>query len=182
MKALLLGSLLLWALPVSAAIDIDRLAKLTADIEQREGRFVQEKYLASVDASLHSSGSYSFLRGRSLRWRIEKPVSSEVTVTADGTVSSHDPGGAALLSAADNPVGAALGKMLFAILTADWTQLAEFFEIDGTLSTARWQVELRPRDPALAAMFSHIELRGERFPTEILLHETGGNRTRIRLE
>jgi len=178
----LLCGLLLLPLQLAAGVDLDRLAGLTANIEQREGHFRQEKYLAAVDTSLKSSGSYSFLPGRSLRWTIEEPVSSELLVTADGAVSSRDQGQVAQLNSAENPVAAELGKILFAMLTADWQRLAEYFEIDGDLADTRWQVDLKPRNAVLASVFTHVELRGERLPSEILLHETGGNRTWIRLE
>lgn len=182
MKALLAGLLLLLPSASPAAIDLSRLARLTADSERHEGRFVQDKYLASVDASLRSSGRYSYERGNLLRWRIEEPVSSELLLTAEGVVSNGSGDEAPWLETSGNPTAAAMGRVLFAVLIADWEQLSEYFELDGDLAGERWHVVLTPRDAILGEVFSSIELRGEKRPEEILLHETGGNRTRILLE
>jgi hypothetical protein len=178
----LLGALLLVAASADASIDYEKLAGITAGLERREGHFVQHKYLASVDATLKSSGRYSFERDKMIRWLIEEPIRNELLLTADGLVDNPGAFGESSTGIAGNPAAAALGRMLFAILTADWEQLAEYFDIDGDLEGEHWQVTLTPRKQSLQASFTRIDLSGSKYPAEILLHETGGNWTRIRLE
>ena len=87
-----------------------------------------------------------------------------------------------LLDAADGPAAGATAGLLMALVAGDLDALAERFEIAETLlEDGAWQLELRPREPALQRVFARFELRGDRHVREVLIEETGGDTTRVRL-
>lgn len=178
MKGLLLIVGLLLSAGVRADISFAELTELSRAPARHEGRFTQEKYIRSVDASLHSNGKFAYRRGESIRWQTLQPIRSKLLLTPEGIRSDQG----LLLQLDSNPMAAAMGEVLFALLTADWDRLAEYFELSGNAAPPRWQAVLVPRKQALDQWFVRIELAGSALPEQIVIHERSGNRTTIRLD
>ena len=175
---------MLLALSFSAGADIsfEQLARITVTPERHQGSFEQEKYLAAVDASLQSSGIFDFERGRSIRWEILEPIRSEILMTPDG-ISSRAGGETLLeLEASANPAVAALGEIFFAVLTSDWQALEAWVELSGSVADGSWHAILKPRAETTGLVFSRLELFGGELLKTIVLHESSGDRTTIRLD
>jgi len=164
-----------------AEISYQALARLALAPEFLQGSFTQEKYLGALDATLVSTGEFTYQRGKSIRWAILEPVQSELILTPSSISSRQGQQLTMQLDASSNPVARVIGEIFFAVLTTQWEKLAPYFELSGTIDGQRWQAVLLPVDPAVRQLFSRIELSGARLLDEIVLHETNGDRTTIRL-
>ena len=178
------GLVLLLALASAARADISfaQLAQITSTPERHRGSFEQEKYLAAVDASLRSSGVFDFERGKSIRWEILEPIASELLLTPDGISGRSGDQTLLELDAGANPAVAALGEVFFAVLTSDWDSLATRVELSGSIDGGSWHAVLVPKDDVAASVFTRLELFGKELLQKIVLHESGGDRTTIRLD
>jgi hypothetical protein len=166
---------------VQAEITYDRLAQFLLKPEVLEGSFSQEKYLGALDATLISTGVFTYYRGKSIRWEILKPIQSELMITPAAVSSKQGNQELIHLDVNNNPVARVIGEIFFAVLTVDWTKLAPYFELSGTIEGQQWHAILLPLDQTVAQIFSRIELKGLELLEEIVLHEKSGDRTTIRL-
>ena len=175
--------LCLLLLPVGLqAADFAELARLAESPQRLQGEFRQQKYLAALDASLASSGRFSFARDEAIRWEILEPIRNELLITPDGLSSRQGDDELLRLDAATNPGAALLGELLFAVLSADWPRLERHFDVDAEIDEPDWSARLRPRDAAIARLFERVELRGARLLQQVVLYERGGDVTTIRLD
>lgn len=177
-------SVILLILPFASIAEITfaQLAQISTTPEKLEGRFSQEKYLSALDAGLVSTGVFSYRRGKSIRWEILEPIRSELLMTPEGITSRQDGGELLHLDVNANPTAAVLGEIFFAVLTAEWEKLSNFFELSGRVDGGLWHAVLVPLDQLAMQVFSRIELKGDSLLREIILHQNSGDRTTIRLE
>ncbi len=165
-----------------AEISFSRLAQLNPAANELAGRFSQQKYLATLDVTLLSSGRFSFKRGQAIRWQILEPIQNELTITPAGLTSRQGDDELLRLDADTSPAASVLGEIMFAVLSTRWQQLEQYFEVSGDIDGPRWQVRLQPRGGAVAQLFDRVELRGENTVEMIVLYETGGDITTIQLD
>ena len=162
------------------------LPALRARLEQPEvlrGRFEQEKHLQGFRNPLRSSGSLLLVRERGIAWDTTEPFASSAVLTRD-RLTSRLPDGSqdVLLDAADGPAAAATASLLMALVAGDLDVLAESFDIEETLlADGAWRLKLTPRAPALQRVFAGFELSGDRHVREVVIEETSGDTTRVRL-
>lgn len=182
MKRYLLGLIFL-ILPLNAGAEITfaQLAKISMTPEKLEGQFSQEKYLSALNAGLVSTGVFNYQRGKSIRWEILEPIQNKLIMTPSGIIGLQNDSELLQFDASINPTAAVLGEIFFAVLTAEWEKLAEFFELSGSIEGNRWHAVLVPLDRTVMQVFSRIELKGKALLEEIILHEANGDRTTIRL-
>ncbi|MBY4676116.1 outer membrane lipoprotein carrier protein LolA [Marinobacterium arenosum] len=180
----LFSLILMLLLPLSACAGFtyDQLEKVTVSPAHLDGHFTQEKYLSALDASLVSTGVFSYQRGRSIRWETLEPIKNELLMTPESIINRQ--GGQELLQleTASNPVVKVLSEIFFAVLTADWAKLSGYFDLSGTLEGSQWTAELVPTDSAVRQVVTRVELKGDSLLREVVLHENGGNRTAIRFD
>jgi hypothetical protein len=177
-------SILLTLSPVTAWADISfaGLARLASSPDQLQGRFRQEKYLGALDTSLLSSGRFSYRRGESIRWEILEPIQNELVITPSGLSSRQGDNELLRIDARSNPGAAILGEIMFAVLSADWSRLEQYFELSGDIDGQQWRALLQPRDAVIGQVINQVELRGADLLRVIVLHEHGGDRTTIHLD
>ena len=173
--------LLLLSTVLQAEISYDQLAQFSVTPEILEGSFSQEKHLAALDATLVSTGIFTYHRGKSIRWEILEPIRSQLLMTPTAISAKQSDRELMLLDANNNPVARIIGEIFFAVLTSDWEKLAAYFELSGAIEGQQWHAVLRPLDQTVAQAFSRIELKGTELLEVIVLHENGGDRTTIRL-
>lgn len=170
--------------PIAAYADLtfEQLENISKTPENLEGHFTQEKYLSALDAVLHSSGKFSYQRGKSIRWETLKPIQSEMLMTP--TSISNKQGGRELMRIENeaNPVVALFNEIFFSVLTAEWGKLSAYFKLSGNVEGGWWHAELVPLDNTVKQVVSRVELKGEALVREIILHESGGDRTTIHFE
>ncbi len=169
-------------LAVRADISFARLAQLASSPDQLQGRFRQQKYLGALDTSLLSSGRFSYRRDESIRWEILEPIQNELVITPSGLSSRQGDNELLRIDADSNPGAAILGEIMFAVLSAEWSRLEQYFELSGEIDGQQWHAKLQPRDAVIGQIFSQVELRGAELLRVIVLHERGGDRTTIHLD
>ena len=167
--------------PAPAGISFEELARVTASPETLQGGFRQQKYLAALDTELSSSGNFEYRRGESIRWQIEQPIENELIMTGTSLSSRQGDDELLRLDVDSNPAAVVMSEILFAVLTAEWPRLAQYFTLSGELDEQGWRVELTPRAALIERMFERIELRGGKWLREIVMHEQGGDKTTIQL-
>lgn len=171
--------------PATACSD-EAFPAVHARMEQPEvlrGRFEQEKQLKGFRNPLRSAGTMLLVRERGIAWDTTEPFASSAVLTREKLTSELPDGSRqVLLDAADGPAAGATAGLLMALVAGDLDALAERFEIEETLlDDGAWQLELRPREPALQRVFARFELAGDCYVREVLIEEAGGDTTRVRL-
>ena len=182
LSALIALSLLILflAFPIFAKTSFNQLKEITTISGDLEGNFTQDKYLHALDATLTSTGMFSYRRKVSVRWETLEPIQSEFLMTPSEIISRQGEQELFKMNAGDNPVISILNKIFFSVLTAEWENLAQYFQIaDTTIEKESWQVELLPLDKTILQVVQRVELKGDLFLRKIILHEKDGNRTTI---
>jgi hypothetical protein len=146
------------------------------------GQFVYRRFLSELPAPLESSGEYLFVKDLGIAWHTQQPFDSEFIVTAAGTTQRDDGKVTLQTSADEQPAVRAVARILLALLTLDVQALRASFDLYGTPSTgARWEIGLRPIVPAVAALFRDATVAGSGQVEFVVLHDTNGDHTEIRL-
>jgi len=169
-------------LALQADITFTQLAQISTTPENLQGRFSQEKYLAALDVSLMSTGVFTYQRGKSIRWEILEPIQNELVITPSTIINQQGNDELLRLDMDTNPTAAVMGKVFFSVLTAEWAQLSDYFELSGEIEGQQWRAVLVPVDQTIIQMFSRIELEGGSLLRVIILQENSGDRTTIRLD
>ena len=151
-----------------ADITFGQLSKISATPDYLEGNFSQKKYLQVLDAELTSTGQFVYKKGVFLRWITTEPIQNEFIMTPS--------------KLAENPATAVLSEILFAVLTAEWQKLSIYFDLSGKVESKQWDVELIPVDNIVAQVVSRVEIRGDTWLREIILHEMDGDHITIKLD
>lgn len=145
-----------------------------------QGRFDQVKYLAALEAEISSSGRFEYEHDKAIRWHTRDPIENLLTLTPRGILSEQDGKVLSRLDAQSNPVVSLFSDIFFGVMTADWQRLEHHFEMESRVTGADWHAILTPRAPEVESIVSRVELQGDRYLREIILHEAGGDWTRIR--
>lgn len=176
--------ILMWLSPIAAYADLtfEQLENVSKTPENLEGRFTQEKYLGALDTVLFSSGIFSYQREKLIRWETLKPIQSEMLITP--TAISNKQGDQELMrmETESNPAVALFNEIFFSVLTAEWGKLSAYFKLSGTIEGRQWHAELVPVDKTVKQVVGRVELKGDALVREIILYESGGDRTTIHFE
>ena len=163
----------------TAPLSYEVLAQQTLSPDKLEGEFSQVKYLAVLQAGISSSGHFSYQRDQEILWITDEPVINELIITPGALVSRQDNQEVMRLDMQENPAGAILGDILFAVLTADWSSLEDYFQLSGALFEDDWKAELIPIDILVKQSIVRVELTGDTLVKHIVLHEANGDKTTI---
>ena len=165
--------------------------RLLSQVRQRllqapvvRGAFTQEKTIKGFQNPLRSSGRFVVAQGKGIVWQVQQPFASTLRVTPDSLQSLQADGQVSFqLQAQQEPALRAINSMLFAVMAADVTALAQHFEVQGSLpGTDAWRLTLTPRDKMLGQWLLRIELQGDRFVREVRLLEAQGDASLIHLK
>lgn len=179
-RLLVLCVALLWLTPVAAAPGYQDIAALMQSPQTLSGRFEQVKYLAALDTEITSAGRFAYERDTRIDWHTLTPIDNLLTLTPDSITSEQ--GGALLsrLETKSNPVVALFSDIFFGVMTARWSTLSDHFDVQTQIDSPEWQATLTPNEANVEQVVTGIELQGDRYLREIVLHEAGGDWTRIR--
>lgn len=146
-----------------------------------EGEFEQSKYIADLDTTLDSSGTFSFVTDEGLRWNIREPVPTNLRITPTEIVEEQEGEEVMRMDVDEQPMTRAISEVFFAIFGGDWEALAERFTIRPLQEESPWRLELEPKGELLKSYLSSIELQGSEYLEVLILSENNGDRTRIQL-
>jgi len=139
---------------------------------QASGTFVQRKFLADVEVTLTSSGTFSFVKDKSFEWKTITPLPSTFTATpesytftADGKTSTH--------ALADLKMSAGLRSLV----KGDLSALGDVFDV----TEAEGRLTLVPKTRELREFVKRATLEGTDFPTRFTLDYATGDRLEIDL-
>lgn len=132
-----------------------RLAEISQGIATLRVPFTQEKRLALFDEPVHSSGVIEISRPQAaVRWEYH---GKSVLILKDGRIRRWGAEGKAETAGGDDPGGRAVQGQMQALLTGDWSALAELFTVTPDPAGATALI-LVPRSPDLAKYVARIDL------------------------
>lgn len=165
-----------------AELSFEQLNEIVSTPGYLQGEFSQQKYLTELDATLNSSGVFSYQRDQSIRWQTVQPIQNVLIMTPQSIISRQGDNEIVNLEAASNPAVAILSDIFFSVLMAEWQTLSSYFSMSGTLEGQQWQVELLPVDKTIMQLISRVELRGDTLLRTLVFYENNGDRTIINFD
>ncbi|MDR3410178.1 MAG: outer membrane lipoprotein carrier protein LolA [Formivibrio sp.] len=164
--------------------------ELTTQIQQQlsdapvlRGEFVQTRELTGLKKPLKSSGRMLVDKTRGVLWKTEKPIAGTLRVSRQEIVQKDGQQILMRLSAEKEPVVKTIGSVLFSLFAGDLATLDRYFSHTGSLQRRDgqrgWELQLTPREPALAHLIQRIELKGAGTAEEVVLRAESGDLTRI---
>lgn len=182
--ALALSSVAQTATPVAPA-ELELLAQVRQRVHDApvvRGGFEQLKAVKGFKQPLRSGGDFVVARGKGIVWHVVRPFESTLVVKPDSLQSRGGDGTLTTqIRAQDEPVLRTVNGMLFAVMSANLTELAQHFEVTGQVTPKGWSLHLVPRDPTLAQWLTAVDLQGNQFVQEVKLREARGDSSVIRL-
>ena len=168
--------------PVWADITYERMAELTDSPAELSGSFKQQKYLSDFETHINSSGEFHYQRDQAIQWNTLSPIKNELQLTPDGITSKQGKKQLSALKSADHQAIKQINDIFFAVLTAQWDQLANYFELSGQETDGAWQITLTPKHASLQQGFQRLELSGDRLLRQAKMIEKNGDSTHIRFD
>jgi hypothetical protein len=166
-------------MPVRAELSYELLSQLTDSPATLQGEFKQEKYIEAFDTTIISSGQFEYQRDAFIRWNTLAPIENELMMSPAGVINKQGDQELIRLQTDKNPAVKVLSDIFFAVLTAEWQELADYFYANGSEQNKNWQVTLTPKNATLKQVVTQIELSGDELLREVLLHEHNGDITHI---
>lgn len=160
----------------------DALARIGAQIEQHavvRAEFTQSKQMAAMKRPLVTSGHLVYSRRHGVLWQIEQPFRMSYVLGEDKIVEIGADGVRRERGLRDVPGLAQVGRVFRAMLGANTSALREYFDATVQGDPAKWEIELKPRQPQLAQFLTGLQLSGGRFVDGIRIAEAGGDTTQI---
>jgi hypothetical protein len=158
-------------------------AKPLATASGLRGRFEQRKSLPDLPRPLLSTGEFLFARDNGVWWHTRTPFDSVFILTRDGARSRDEGGAETSISSTDQPGVAVAARIFFALFALDFETLSKDFDLYGMPTPNNlhggWQVGLRPRQAAMAAVFRESLIEGAQHASRIELRDAHGDRTEI---
>lgn len=179
LRRLLAVLLMLLSSPMAMAFDLADLQKQLSAPAVVSGNFVQEKHLRALAQPLTSQGRFVLARDHGLLWLLRTPLRQDYRIDASG-IARRDPGGWQPLPS--QSAGAQQNRLFFAVLQGDSSGLQRDFELSLSGDAEHWQLRLTPRSMLLKQIFTRIDITGGRFVERIVLAETQGDSTVLRMQ
>lgn len=151
----------------------DNLSEIQQQLTKAEivfGQFEQQKQLKFLQKPLITKGNFIYQNQRGLLWKTTSPLTSSLLITPKQIYSQQG----------TQAIPDSFGRLLPALLSADWQQLATDFEIKATQDGQNWQLLLLPKAALLAKAISQILLKGSQTLNSLEITETSGNSSLIR--
>ena len=180
MRALLL-LVLLSGLVRAGDSELQMIKSRIALFATLKGRFTQSKKIRVIKKPLKSEGNFVLLKDKGVLWRTFKPRVVSVRVFHDEIAEIKDGRPTVIVSAKDQPALGLIGKVLFAVFSADIKELKRHFDFTRAAlkDPGGWEVSLRPRDAMIAKVIDGVEAAGTGTVESLTIHEVNGDVTSI---
>ncbi len=180
-RAVFFLTTMLWSIMSVAGISFEQLNKIATTPQSLTGHFRQHKYLNELDATIASSGVFSYQRNKWMRWETLKPIQNVLMLTPNSIINEQGGDEVLKLDANRNPLVGVLSDVFFSVLTADWNSLSAYFSLSG-IDEKDWMVELVPTEKTVMQLVEKIVLKGDGLIRELIVYEINGDRTTIYFE
>ena len=163
----------------AAGWDIKRLMQELAQVKTAQGRFVERKHLAILNAPLELSGTLVYVAPSRLEKHTLAPrPESLVLERGELTVESKERNQRRTLVLQDYPVVWAFVESIRSTLAGDLPTLSRFYQVSLDGGERRWRLTLKPSEPEMQGVVSEIRISGDRnWINAIEIIETGGDRS-----
>lgn len=159
------------------AFDLQELTDMLRRVEASKVAFEETKHVSSLTAPLVRRGVLRYVRPDRLEMRVESPFYERLEI-AGNDLTIETKRGKRTIDLASQPAAGAWVASIRATLAGDAETLDRHFHSRVSGDTARWKLELTPRDRDFAALVKRIELAGEQARvTAIEIEETSGDRS-----
>jgi hypothetical protein len=141
------------------------------------GRFIQERHLKGLAATLKSEGNFILAPGKGLIWRIEQPIQTTTVITPAGIRQIVNGSEVQHIDASRVPFIAHFYDMLNGSLMGDWSAMRHDFAVNSTRDRNAWRTvltPLRPDDP-IAGMLSSIVIAGGKMVDSVDINRANGD-------
>ena len=79
----------------------------------------------------------------------------------------------------DYGIGSMISMIMLSFMEGDLGSIQNYFKVAGQLSADGWHISLEPAQARLKAAFNHIDLSGNKYLSQVDIHEHGDHRTLI---
>ena len=174
----LILSLVLCCPAFSAELTLKELtAQLSAPTELRAS-FSQERTLTGFARTLKAEGTLLVHREHGILWRQRTPFAQDVVLDERG-ILVDDGTGLKAMAQGDNPQLQSFAKMLKSLFAGDLSALEQYFTLELTGTSEKWQLTLTPTQEPMNLIFSGLELKGAHYVQEVVLQDKAGDSTKI---
>lgn len=174
----LILSLVLCCPAFSAELNLKELtAQLSAPTELR-AHFSQERTLTGFARTLKAEGTLLVHREHGILWRQRTPFAQDVVLDERG-ILVDDGTGLKAMAQSDNPQLQSFAKMLKSLFAGDLSALEQYFTLELTGTSEKWQLTLTPTQEPMNLIFSGLELKGAHYVQEVVLQDKAGDSTKI---
>jgi hypothetical protein len=149
------------------------LCKELADKPVIKGDFKLSRYIASIDRTLVSSGTFIISADKGMIWDTKKPFTSVMAVGSDYIIQISRSGKRSVVSAEGNETFLRIASVIKSLFSGNPDALEKNFVIDFNESGSdnlSWTLKLSPKDVAIRDFASLFTLSG-----------TGGNIQRLEM-
>lgn len=163
----------------AAGWDIKRLMQELAQVKTAQGRFVERKHLAILNAPLELSGTLVYIAPSRLEKHTLAPRPESLVLEREElTIESKERNQRRTLVLQDYPVVRAFIESIRSTLAGDLPTLSRFYQVSLDGGERRWRLTLKPSEPGMRDVVSEIRISGDRsWISAIEIIETGGDRS-----
>jgi len=163
----------------AAGWDIKRLMQELAQVKTAQGRFVERKHLAILNAPLELSGTLVYVAPSRLEKHTLAPRPESLVLEREElTIESRERNQRRTLVLQDYPVIRAFVESIRSTLAGDLPTLTRFYQVSLDGGERRWRLTLKPSEPGMRDVVSEIRISGDRsWINAIEIIETGGDRS-----
>jgi len=163
----------------AAGWDIKRLMQELAQVKSAQGRFVERKHVAILNAPLELSGTLVYVAPSRLEKHTLTPRPESLVLEREElTIESKERTQRRTLVLQDYPVIRAFVESIRSTLAGDLPTLSRFYQVSLDGGERRWRLTLKPTEPGMRDVVSEIRISGEgNWVSAIEIIESDGDRS-----
>jgi len=138
------------------------------------GAFTQTQAMQGFDRPLVSTGHFVLASRRGIKWNVEAPFPSVVTITPAGLTQESN-GTTTSLRTDNLPKLKEMYHLIQGVLEGNWRELSGYFTMVVAADGRKWQVRLVPIKDEPGFPYATITVSGARFVERVEMHNKNGD-------
>lgn len=144
------------------------------------GEFTQEKHFSIMSRPLKSTGRFTLDSKLGIWWHNITPLPGDLVLGDKGIVQRDTQGRTEILDGSQQPALKLMTGIIRQLISGDWLQLQQHFDIDARWIDDHWEATLIPKTGSLfSANAARIDISGNTHVEHIELLEKNTDRTHI---